>query len=43
MRQSSLLYLGVIVLMAPHVTVWVAVVLAGLLLLAAAVLQWLGD
>jgi hypothetical protein len=43
MRRSHVLYLAVLVLVAPHMTAGSANVLGGLLLLAAAVLRWLGD
>lgn len=43
MRRSMILYLGAVVLVAPHMTAGVADVLACLLVAAAFVLMWLGD
>ena len=43
MRRSMYLYLGAVVLVAPHMPIGAANVLAGFLLVAAAVLMWLGD
>lgn len=43
MRRSVFLYLGGLVLVAPHMTAQVANVVGGILLVAAAFLMWMGE